>query len=259
MENPNTLDISIDLETWGKRAGFDVRSIGATLFSPTLNLVGAPVDPIGDTKFTFYRACDNPLTGSYSRDHFTQFDLDCIDGPHRQYNLLRDRKTVEWWDERSDEAKSGFEDPLDLRLVLMDLSQWLKSVGVDPEDEHSARLWSHGAAFDLPFLEEVFHVVDLPVPWHYRAPRDTRTVFDDAGITDHSTWLKKHRVGTFHNALDDAFTQALAINTAKLKINEPRRILESMWHSWALNGELAQSVWINHLNDIKLALGLKNS
>lgn len=78
------------------------------------------------------------------------------------------------------------------------------------------RLWSHGAATDAPWLAAAYHACGLPVPWHYRAPRDTRTLFDLAGIDDHSAWLKQHPgpLGIAHHSLDDAICQARAVCAA---------------------------------------------
>ena len=70
--------LSVDSETWGTRAGADIRSIGAFLFDP--------LDPVQQQRDdnTFYIACDNPLNGSYSADYSTPEDLDFLDGGLRQ-------------------------------------------------------------------------------------------------------------------------------------------------------------------------------
>lgn len=38
-------------------------------------------------------------------------------------------------------------------------------------------LWSHGAATDVPWLAAAFDRIDAKVPWSYRVPRDTRTLY----------------------------------------------------------------------------------
>lgn len=82
------------------------------------------------------------------------------------------------------------------------------------------RIWSHGAAFDPPILAAAYAAVGLPVPWHYRAPRDTRTLFDLAGISDHSGWLDQYPgpLAVPHHALDDAICQARAVVAAYARI-----------------------------------------
>ncbi len=225
-----TLNVSFDTETWGKRAGFDVRSIGACVFNPytgevpnkdsALNEDGSPL---------FYMACDNPLKDyAITLQQMGQLsDLQVLqwDGIYRKYNLRRDPKTVGWWNEQTTEAQSAFDNPVDLAEVLFKFGLWLKSHGVDSKDQHSLRLWTHGAAFDPPIAEELYHVVfekaedkENLTPWHYRAPRDTRTLFDLAGVGDHSEWLKSHSCGTLHHALHDAIGQANAITAAVRRI-----------------------------------------
>src|SRR5690606_9649104 len=111
----------------------------------------------------------------------------------RAYELTRDPRTAQWWSEQSDEARAAFVDPVDLREALERFDRWLMTVTDDmaPSAAGGLRLWSHGAAFDAPILAAAYEAVGLPVPWHYRAPRDTRTAFDMAGITDHSAWVSQ--------------------------------------------------------------------
>ena len=234
-----TISISLDLETWGKRPGCDIRSIGACVFDPTHGVVG------GETSQTsFYIACDNPEIDPEYRPE------------QRKYLLTRDPDTVQWWSEQSDEAQAAFTDPVDLREALVRFAQWLRHVGnpckcIDcggDEPTHSndctymehefgegrylppntVSLWSHGAAFDSPILAAAYAACGLPVPWHYRAPRDTRTLFDIAGIDDHSAWLNQHPgpLGVAHHALDDSICQARAVCAAWETV-----------HQWAVDSD----------------------
>lgn len=208
-----TTHIMIDLETWGKAPGCDLRSIGACVFDPMTGVFDTYGGITNDQHF--YIATDNPLTGTYSPDHHTQAELDSIDGPHRRYNLTRDPSTVQWWNDQSAEAQAAFTDPVDLRDALGDFSAWLikimeGSISAIWPNPH-LRLWSHGPAFDPPILAAAYAAVGLPVPWHYRAPRDTRTLFDVAGIDDHSAFMTAYNTGTAHHALDDAIAQAKSV------------------------------------------------
>lgn len=190
-----TIDVSFDLETWGKRAGCDLRSIGAVVFNPHTG----HVSPAGSPG-AFYVAVENPTRP----------------GPHSwsppiyEYALTRDPETVQWWGEQSPEAQAAFSNPVDLMDGLQMFSEWLKTMCSDPRD---LRMWSHGSAFDAPILEAAYHAVGLPVPWHYRSPRDTRTAFDMAGIEDHSAHLTACTTGAevWHHALHDAIVQARAV------------------------------------------------
>ena len=220
------LDISLDLETWGKRAGFDIRSLGACVFDLDKNIVFDSID----SSTCLYFATENPsirkvllykesqcvvatyddIVNILTVKEFEHWDgIDSI----RKYPLKRDPETVDWWKTQSEEAQSAFENPLDLKDGLMLFRDWLYNLA-DLYPNTDIRLWSHGAAFDISILEAVYHAVKLPVPWHYRAARDTRTIFDRAKIRDHSAWMKQHNKGELHHALYDAISQAHAISAA---------------------------------------------
>jgi hypothetical protein len=227
------LHISIDTETWGKRAGCDGRSIGACtldyrqIFGDSIPKEHSFTSQAGAGAGLFYVAVENRLTGTYSSDHYTQRELDSLDGSLRRYTLHRDPDTVNWWyDKTTDDAKAAFNNPVDLKEGLILLTKWLEELGVDPKDPDSVRLYGHGGGYDLPILEAWFHACGLPVPWHYRSGRDTRSIFDMVDIDDHSDWIHRHRFGTFHSSRDDSLSQATAIVEAlKLKGQRGKTLL----------------------------------
>jgi hypothetical protein len=208
------INISLDLETWGAKPGCDIRSIGACVFDPVSGFVH---DGSLGTIRPFYIACENPVRA----DARTQYSDPNAIHADRLYPTYRDPQTVQWWSEQSDEAQAAFTDPVDLREALVQFSDWFATL-----DEQAAvdagpnggilRIWSHGAAFDPPILAAAYDAVGLPVPWHYRAPRDTRTLFDAAGIDDHIALLAAHPgpMSVSHHALDDAICQARAVCAA---------------------------------------------
>lgn len=197
------VDVSLDLETWGTRAGCDIRSIGATVFVAHTGAVCTPehvqTQP-GYASGTFYVAVDNPWSH--------------ISPDEPKYPLWRDPQTDQWWSEQSAEAQAAFSDPVDLAAGLQQFATWLRAVG-------ATRIWAHGSHFDIPILEEAYHAVGGKAPWHYRAPRDTRTIFDAAGIDDHSGYLTSFATAgeVYHHALGDAIVQARAICAAMRKVN----------------------------------------
>lgn len=207
-------DVSVDSETWGKRPGCDIRSIGAFLFDPLDTIL-----QITDEN-TFYIACENPLTRLDSASSPTPLAFDFIDGLNRRYNLYRDPETVMWWHDQSEELQAAFDDPVELKSALLLFSEFLYSISEDIRDGviHDVRVWSHGAGFDPPIIEAAYIACKLTYPLFYRSPRDTRTVYDDAGIEDHSAHLKKHNSGPLHHALYDSISQAKAIADAKQRI-----------------------------------------
>lgn len=201
-------EISLDLETWGKRAGCDLRSIGATVFHPYQ--IDAVIPP-RNSPAQFYQAVENPVVAEVSRlpdGSVTVAGLRRVG--KREYNLFRDPDTVQWWSEQSAEAQAAFANPVDLLDGLMLFKEWLDQVAPVPKQ---TRIWAHGAHFDIPILEAAFHAVGMEAPWFYRAPRDTRTIFDASNVIDHSAYLTSFAQGdeVYHHALDDAIVQARAI------------------------------------------------
>ena len=239
-----TISVMLDLETWGTEPGCDIRSIGACVFDPVTGTVAGdiphdrkeffkggmlhPGPSAPDNPYWFYIACDNPDVDTYrSSDGRGGY----INHPHYgdrykpKYPLHRDPRTVQWWSEQSDKAQAAFADPVDLSDGLMAFGRWLEGISAEKRIDGpiaGIRIWSHGPAFDPPILAAAYKAVGLPVPWHYRAPRDTRTCFDMAGIDDHSAWLEQHPgpLGIPHHALDDSICQARAVCAATARVRE---------------------------------------
>lgn len=118
--------------------------------------------------------------------------------------LERDPDTIAWWAQQSQEARAAaFGPAAPLLPVLEHLAAWLAWAGPD------AFIWCHGASFDAPMLQEVYRRAGLPIPWSFRNVRDTRTLYDLAGVN-----LADYPTGTAHNALDDAIAQTKAANEA---------------------------------------------
>ena len=210
----------LDLETWGKKPGCDLRSIGACVFDPIDGTVwhrlGGHNTAEGDG--TFYIATDNPHLGVAMIGQPGRIEtFDDGTGKHRKYPLKRDPQTVQWWSEQSAEAQAAFDNPVDLREALQAFAGWLEHVSPVAGDP----IWSHGPAFDVAILAAAYDACGLPVPWHYRAPRDTRTAFDMAGQSDHSAFMQRFNTGTAHHALDDAISQAKAVCEAFRLVREP--------------------------------------
>lgn len=86
-----------------------------------------------------------------------------------------------------------------LEDALEMLSEW-----IDPKRE--TRAWSMGAGFDLPILEHAYHSMGMQAPWlfrksnclrHHKNLPNAKIVYDSVP-----------RLGTHHNAMDDAIHQA---------------------------------------------------
>lgn len=192
--------IMLDIETWGKTPGSDIRSIGAVVFDPVECWIHGGLDG------QFYVATDNPA--GRMRNGIFETHLATGAEDYRKYPLTRDPETVKWWSEQSAEAQAAFADPVELPDALWKFGHWLGEVMGEATNmsDSPLRLWANDPHFDVSILDAVYRALGLPVPWHYRAPRSMRTVVDLAGMTREE--FEQFNTGTAHNALDDAMAQA---------------------------------------------------
>jgi len=116
----------------------------------------------------------------------------CIDA-----GMVVDGSTVIWWMKQSDEARAVFSDDAPtLACALSQFSDWFASV-------NGGQVWGNGAAFDNVILSTAYKKVGLTQPWKFWDDKCYRTV---KGLYPN---VKLNRVGTYHNAVDDAESQAL--------------------------------------------------
>lgn len=170
-------DVMLDLETLGTSSSAAILQIGAVFFDPR---------------------SDELAAGGFE----VTVDLQsCLDA-----GLQVDGATVYWWLKQSDVARAAVTQPsMRLPPALLALGQYLSR---EPE----VRLWSHGAAFDVPILEGAYRACGLKVPWDHRAARDTRTFFWAA--EDLTGWWTKPVREVAHTALADAIAQARDVQAA---------------------------------------------
>lgn len=112
--------------------------------------------------------------------------------------LEMDASTVLWWLQQSDEARSAFignQQAGELHGVLLDFAEWICQF---PQ----VKLWGNGAAFDNTILSAAYRTCGIDQPWKFWNDRCYRTI-----KALHSSITLK-RIGTHHNALDDAKYQA---------------------------------------------------
>lgn len=173
--------IMVDLETWGTTPGSDIRSIGAVVF--------------------------DPITGTLGDMFYAN-----VHGGHT-YGLQRDPDTEKWWSEQAVEAQQALmSEPVFLPTALQRFSAWWASQDVD---DVVAKFWANGPSFDEQILAACYRATSVDLPWHYRAPRDMRTICEAAGGVDLPF------EGTEHNALHDAVHQAKCVIEAYRKLRAP--------------------------------------
>lgn len=167
-------DVMLDLETLGKVPGSTVLSIGAVAFN---------FEGLGEQ---FHMV----ISRQASADAGFSEDLD----------------TVAWWGEQSYEAQETLrqadEAGLPILFTLGRFMEFLGRQGLGDGDTGRLRVWGNGAGFDQPLLRAYYAREGLDAPWNWWNDRCFRTL---KGL---APWLPMERTGTFHNALDDAVTQA---------------------------------------------------
>lgn len=105
-------------------------------------------------------------------------------------------ETLYWWLSQSDGAKSVFKERTNpVADVLKQFIQWY--------GQTDAYVWGNGATFDISILENLFRHYGMKAPWPFTKVMDLRTFRRFTGA--HRSIQK---IGTAHNALDDAISQA---------------------------------------------------
>lgn len=168
-------DLMADLETMGTQPYAPILSIGACAFRLDND------DPITDL---FYQAVDLES---------------CL-----ELGMRPSGATIKWWMQQEDAARSrAVHDPeqVALPLALDAFTEWVNS--------RPLAVWGNSARFDCGLLEAAYKVCHKQVPWEYWKERCYRTVKNLPGANS----IALQRIGTHHNALDDAVSQALHLRS----------------------------------------------
>jgi hypothetical protein len=163
-------NIMLDLETYGKSAGCPILSIGAVYF-----------DENGVSDQGFYRIVNLQS---------------CLD-----IGLITNEETVKWWDSQSSEAKeiltqvSSPDLSMPIQEAFYEFSEFVKL-------RPGVKVWGNGADFDQAIIQYAYAKAGMEVPWDFWNNRCYRT------LKSFKTGIKFQRLGTHHNALFDAWSQA---------------------------------------------------
>lgn len=115
--------------------------------------------------------------------------------------LTTTQSTVDWWMKQSVEARMAWqtEDAPDLMKALTQFTLWLRSIGSEKE----ICPWGNGADFDLVLMGSAHRALQVDPPWKYYNHHCFRTMKNMFRVAE------TPRLGTHHNALDDAKHQAV--------------------------------------------------
>ena len=146
---------------------------------------GSIITSIGATKFD--------ENGPYGKPFYERIDMQsCVDA-----GLLIDVDTVKWWLKQSDEARAEFQKSSEeLSYALQAFTNWCGY------PDNVIELWGNGANFDNALLKAAYDLLGLEAPWKFWNDRCYRTL---KAMYPHIKMPA--RVGTHHNALDDAISQ----------------------------------------------------
>ena len=107
-----------------------------------------------------------------------------------------DGSTLKWWLQQNPKALAeAVTGAAPLREVLSEFSTWMNKLG-------TVHLWGNGSDFDNVLISAAYAKVDMPLPWKFFNNRCYRTLKSLAPD------VKIERIGSHHNALDDARSQA---------------------------------------------------
>jgi len=112
--------------------------------------------------------------------------------------MKMDVSTVMWWMKQSDAARAAFDRAgAPILTALHNFADYVKDCAGD-----KAEVWGNGATFDNVILGNAYELASLPKPWPYWGDRCHRT------LKNLYPQIAAGKVGTAHNALDDAVSQA---------------------------------------------------
>lgn len=163
-------NVMIDLETMGQGPDAAIVAIGAVAFDITSREIGP----------TYYH-------------RITLESAMSMGGK-------ADASTIIWWLQQSDEARHEITRPdgqVDLPIALQSFSRFMAE-NAEPE----AEVYGCGSDFDNVILATAYQRAGLDRPWKWWRNRCYRT------IKSMHRDVKIERIGTHHNALSDAYSQA---------------------------------------------------
>lgn len=173
MKNPNMTEVMLDIETLGTGHNAPVLSIGAVFMDLNSGLLGS--------------------------EFYATLDLDS----QLKAGRLCTASTIKFWMEQDNAAKRVFREEqyaTSTAMVLAEFCTWFTATNPD------AKVWGYGSNFDVTIMEHLLDQHGFKFPWTFRNIMDLRTfkrfVAGDAQIVS---------TGTYHNALDDAKSQALYV------------------------------------------------
>lgn len=166
-------DIMLDLETLSTAEDAVILSIGAVKFIPDTD----------EIVHEFYVELTEDIDVQLSNYRDINFDTIC------------------WWMQQDERARSLFDKTANAESQAKTAGA-LQSFAEFMCKDKDVRVWGNSPSFDNAILGSLYKDMQMDIPWNQynnRCFRTLRRAFPDIELV---------REGTFHNALDDAITQA---------------------------------------------------
>jgi len=145
-------EVMVDIETLSTRSNAVILSIGAIKFDRNGKVPASPAD----------------------------MDTFCVRVARESCEVLGmhvDPETLQWWSTQPaavrDEALEDTSERLTIKDAMTQFAAWVGK---------SELVWGHGDDFDCVILSNAFEKCGMKTPWKFWNTRDTRTLFDIAGV-----------------------------------------------------------------------------
>lgn len=109
-----------------------------------------------------------------------------------------DGSTVMWWLKQSNEARSNFSNNDSAPHINEALNRFAEFY-----KKHGGKVYGNGAMFDNAILGNAYKRAGFEIPWKFWNDMCYRT------IKNMNKHIELERIGIYHNAVDDAESQAL--------------------------------------------------
>lgn len=167
----------------------------------------------------------------------SEFHVPITTGNFRQCHRHVCAKTVEWWEQQSEEAKLASvkaPNPMLPHPALQAFIAWVH----EHADPKKVKVWGNGSSFDNVILSSLFaDYPELERPWAYWNDRDMRTVLDlnpaakDVGPFE----------GVKHNALHDARHEAKQLAKVLMATQPAAQGMDAQQYRLIERGELIEA------------------
>ncbi len=139
--------VMVDIETHSTQTFAAIASIAAVSFNPYV---------------------ESRITGA--------FQMNVDPKTCEEYGLHFDPKVAEWWAKLPPDVQAATQhDQRPLEEALDGLTRFFHK-------SNAKNVWSQGAAFDIPILDNCYSISGRKSPWNFTEVRDTRTIYDVAGF-----------------------------------------------------------------------------